>query len=238
MPSATAAIIVAAGNSRRMGFDKLFAPLGPRPVLAHSVYTFQASPDITEIIVVTSAENEPIIREWESHAPLTKLTAIVPGGRQRHHSVQAGLDQVSEGIEYVAVHDGARPLIDPQDLARCCQLAQEHGAAACARRITDTVKRVDGNHRVMGSVDRSNLWAMETPQVFERQLLQRCYEHVLRQDHLVTDEVSALELLGEKVILSENLKPNLKVTFPQDLEMATQLLQLAGSQISPEAPSH
>ncbi len=222
---ATAAIIVAAGQSRRMGFDKLFAPLGPRPVLAHSLHTFQQATCIDEIIVVTAKENESTLRHWAEEYALSKLTHIVPGGRQRHHSVQAGLEKVSDATGYVAVHDGARPLIAMGDLQRCWQLAQEHGAAACARRITDTVKRVDGHLRVMGSVDRTNLWAMETPQVFDYQRLLRCYAHVAEQDQLVTDEVSALELMGETVILSENLKPNLKITFPQDLEIAAHLLQ-------------
>lgn len=224
---ATAAIIVAAGQSRRMGFDKLFATLGPRPVLAHSLCTFQKAACIDEIIVVTAPENAPKLQEWASEEAWSKLAHVVPGGRLRHHSVQLGLEQVSDKEGFVAVHDGARPLIAESDLHRCWELAQEHGAAACARRITDTVKRVDGNHRVTGSVDRTNLWAMETPQVFSYPLLARGYAHVTSKNELVTDEVSALELLGEPVVLSENLKPNLKVTFPQDLELAAHLLRTA-----------
>lgn len=222
---ATAGIIVAAGQSRRMGFDKLFAILGQQPVLAHSLHTFQNASCIDEIIVVTAPGNAPMIESWVSEGGLTKLTQVVPGGQWRHHSVQRGLEAVSDKAGFVAVHDGARPLIAESDLLRCWHLAQTHGAAACARRITDTVKRVDGHHRVTGSVDRTNLWAMETPQIFDYQLLLRAYETVTQRGQLVTDEVSALESLGEPVILSETMKPNLKITFPQDLELAAHLLQ-------------
>jgi 2-C-methyl-D-erythritol 4-phosphate cytidylyltransferase len=220
----TAAIIVAAGQSRRMGFDKLFVSLGSYPVLLHSLHTFQRSTCIDEIIVVTAAENESVIKEWAARDGLTKLSKVVPGGRLRHHSVEAGLQGIAQDTNFVAVHDGARPLIADEDLERCWRLAQEHGAAACSRRITDTVKRVDGNHRVTGSVDRTNLWAMETPQVFDYELLRRAYKYVTCKNQLVTDEVSALQLLGEPVLLSENMKPNIKITVPHDLELAAHLL--------------
>lgn len=225
----TAAILVAAGQSRRMGFDKLFAELGDRSVLAHSLQTFEDSPCIDEIIVVTSEERRPTIEAWAKDYQWKKLSHVVLGGRLRHLSVLEGLKIVASTTEYVAVHDGARPLLAASDLERCCVLAKEHSAAACARKITDTVKRVDGNHRVTGSVDRTNLWAMETPQVFDLQLLLSAYDFVCKQDALVTDEVSAVELLGEGVYLSENLKPNLKITFPQDLELATHLLEIGKS---------
>ncbi|NCF92659.1 MAG: 2-C-methyl-D-erythritol 4-phosphate cytidylyltransferase [Verrucomicrobiaceae bacterium] len=223
----TAAILVAAGQSRRMGFDKLFAELGSTPVLAHSLRTFQKAGCIDEIIVVTSNDKLSMIADWTNDHGLTKLTRVIPGGSLRHLSVMEGLKAVHPKTKFVAVHDGARPLLAVSDLERCCKLAKTHGAAACARRITDTVKRVDGNHRVTGSVDRTNLWAMETPQIFDLQLLMNAYDFVCTQNALVTDEVSAAELLGEAVHLSENLKPNLKITFPQDLELATQLLAMS-----------
>ena len=218
-----------------MGFDKLFAELTGKAVLAHSLQTFQSASCIDEIVVATSEERVDLLRSWREPHSLSKLTQVVTGGRLRHHSVMEGLKALGGDVRYVAVHDGARPLIDQEDLARCLELAQKHGAAACARRITDTVKRVDGNHRVTGSVDRTNLWAMETPQVFDRKLLESAYEHVCKQDAVVTDEVSALELIGEPVHLSESLKPNLKITYPQDLELATHLLAAASGETEPSA---
>ena len=225
----TAAIVVAAGSSRRTGFDKLFAKLGPLPVLAHSLRTFQHLACIDEIVVVTAAENESLIKQWIAHDGLTKLSRIVPGGRLRQQSVLLGLRSVAPGTEVVAIHDGARPLIAGSDVVLCWSLAKEHGAAACARRITDTVKRANGNLRVTASVDRTNLWAMETPQIFDYELLMEAYEHISRHGLPATDEVSAVQSLGKPVVLSETLKPNLKITFPHDLAHAEHLLPFSKS---------
>ncbi|MEM7384667.1 MAG: 2-C-methyl-D-erythritol 4-phosphate cytidylyltransferase [Verrucomicrobiota bacterium] len=231
------AIIVAAGASRRMGFDKLFTTLGDRPVIAHTLQAFQSSPVINEIIVVTHPDRFEAIEKLQTDHGLDQITALIAGGRERHESVLNGLNALNEACDYVAIHDGARPLISQQDIAACMKIAKEHRAAACARRITETVKRADGNHRVTGSVDRTNLWAMQTPQIFERQLILDAYEAVSSKNLLVTDEVSAVEHFGESVILSQSHHPNLKITFPQDIDLATQLLpyqsnaQITGTRI-------
>lgn len=219
----TVAIIVAAGQSRRMGFDKLFAKLGQRPVIAHSIQSFEDSPVIDEILVVTSSERIFEIQQFQSYYQISKMTHVLAGGRERHQSVKIGLDHLPEKCTMVAVHDGARPLISLQDIARCWHLAAEHGAAACARRIADTVKRADAKQQVTGSVDRSNLWAMETPQIFALPLLRRAYESLEANGQGVTDEVSAVESLGETIMLADCIKPNLKITYPQDLELAERL---------------
>jgi 2-C-methyl-D-erythritol 4-phosphate cytidylyltransferase len=126
----------------------------------------------------------------------------------------------------VAVHDGARPLIHPSQISRCLAKARETGAAASARPVSETLKRADEAGRVCGSVDRSGLWIMETPQVFARPLLVQAYEAVLREGVLVTDEVSALERLGHPVWLVDNPTPNPKITWPPDLAVAERLLPL------------
>jgi 2-C-methyl-D-erythritol 4-phosphate cytidylyltransferase len=213
-----AAIVVAAGSSRRMGFDKLFADLDGAPVLARSLAAFRRHPEIAQVIAVTGAEHR------ERVAALGLAHQVVTGGAFRHLSVQAGLDAVAPGTTLVAVHDGARPLIDPSAISACLAEARKHGAAACARRITETVKRADESGRVIGAVDREGLWAMETPQCFALDLLRRAYQVVLDSDRIVTDEVSAVEALGETVHLVENRFPNLKITFPPDLEVARALL--------------
>ncbi len=220
-----AAIIVAAGQSRRMGFDKLFAPLGDRPVLAHAIQAFQDSHCIDEIIVVTSSERYDDVANLKDSYRLSKISHVVHGGRDRHHSVQEGLRLVSPECTMIAVHDGARPLICLEDIQRCADMATEHGAAACARKITETVKRADASRRVTGSIDRSNLWATQTPQIFDRELLLCAYQAVEAKNLLVTDEVSAVESLNEPVMLCQCTRPNLKITFPQDLEVATRLLE-------------
>ncbi len=213
------AIIVAAGSSRRMGFDKLFADLGGQPVVAHSIAAFLDHPEIGEVVVVGTEGNR------ERLSALTEGIRVVMGGSERHFSVANGLEAISDGAEIVAVHDGARPLIHPDTISATLRAAREQGAAACARRITDTVKRANPDGQVIAGVDREHLWAMETPQCFQVPLLREAYRQVLDAKETVTDEVSAVERLGKPVFLVENPHPNPKITFPADLEFAARLLR-------------
>jgi 2-C-methyl-D-erythritol 4-phosphate cytidylyltransferase len=222
----TSAIIVAAGSGTRMGFDKLLASLGGVPVILHTLRAFQACPEVDEIVVVASPDRQEVIQRLADDAGLTKLRAFVPGGAERHLSVWAGIQAVAAESDYVAVHDGARPLIHPAQISRCLAKARETGAAASARPVSETLKRVDEAGRVCGSVDRRGLWIMETPQVFARPLLVQAYEAVLQEGVLVTDEVSALERLGHPVWLVDNPTPNPKITWPPDLAVAERLLPL------------
>lgn len=209
------AIIVAAGSSRRMGFNKLLADLDGTSVIRRSVMAFATHHRITRVLVVTSS------REIEEE--IQDLAEVVPGGDERYHSVWNGLQAAGE-CALVAVHDGARPLIDAESISACLHEAAARSAAACARRIADTVKRADGENRVTEAIDRANLWAMETPQCFRTELLRKAYRTVLDQSLPVTDEVSAVEAIGEPVYLVENPRPNLKITWPGDLETAARLL--------------
>ena len=222
------AVIVAAGTSQRMGFDKLFADLAGRPVVAWSVAAFQACAAVDGIVLVTRPEKEAPFRELAQRWGWTKLRAILPGGPQRHLSVWNGLQTVADGDspEFVAVHDGARPLVTPGIIARCFDLAREAGAACCAAPISDTLKRADAHGRICGGVDRANLWAMQTPQIFDLPLLRRAYQAVLDAGEVVTDETSALERIGQPVALFNGGDFNLKITYPQDLELARHLLAL------------
>ncbi len=207
-----------------MGFDKLSAPLAGQPVLWHSLRAFSACPEIGHLIVVTSADRMDAIREMADTLPEGKPLDLVEGGAERHLSVWNGLQTLPDATKYVAIHDGARPLITVQAIELCLAAAREHGAASLAHRVADTLKRADAEGCVTGSVDRAGLWAMETPQTFRRHLILRAYEKVLAENLHVTDEVSTLQLLGEPVHLVENPTPNLKITFPQDLDTATALL--------------
>ena len=222
----TSAIIVAAGSGTRMGFDKLLASLGGAPVILHTLRAFQTCPEVDEIVVVASPDRQEVIQRLADDAGLTKLRAFVPGGAERHLSVWAGIQAVAAECDYVAVHDGARPLIHPSQISRCLAKARETGAAASARPVSETLKRADEAGRVCGSVDRSGLWIMETPQVFARPLLVGAYQAVLRDGVLVSDEVSALERLGHPVWLVDNPTPNPKITWPSDLAVAERLLPL------------
>ncbi|MGJ8656710.1 MAG: 2-C-methyl-D-erythritol 4-phosphate cytidylyltransferase [Akkermansiaceae bacterium] len=205
-------IIVAAGNSRRMGFDKLMAPLHGKPVLAHSLKTFLESPDVTEVILVSTSDR---LNELAISNDKLKLTS---GGQNRHDSVSNGIAAVSADAKFIAVHDGARPFITQEQIHRTLEAAQQHGAAASATRITDTVKRSNSENFATESISRDNLWAMETPQIFNAELLKKAYHHVETSGTLVTDEVSALELIGTPTYLVENPTPNTKITYPKDLD--------------------
>jgi len=220
----TAALIVAAGSSTRMGFDKLLAPLAGVPVILHTLRAFERCPDIAGIWIVSGGARAPAIRELA--AGLAKFRGLVPGGAERHLSVWNGLQALPAECELVAVHDGARPLIAPPQISRCIACAAASGAAASARRITETVKRADAAGLVTGSVDRAGLWIMETPQVFRLPLLKSACDAVIRRGALVTDEVSAVQEAGHAVQLVENSSPNPKITLPGDLETAAALREL------------
>jgi 2-C-methyl-D-erythritol 4-phosphate cytidylyltransferase len=219
------AILVAAGSSRRMGFDKLFAEIAGRPVIGHSILAFERTKSVDEIIVVTRQDRQSAIEEIVRCEKLKKVGAIVRGGEHRHDSVRAGLDQVSAAAKYVAVHDAARCLIEAEQIERVFEKCREAGAATLAEPIRDTVKRADSDLWVTGSVDRQQLYSMQTPQVFERKLLEEAYRLVAERKLTVTDEVSAVELLGHKVALVVNEEFNFKITYSRDLALADCVLR-------------
>src|SRR6202042_1126022 len=150
----------------------------------------------------------------------TKVRRVIDGGLQRHLSVWNGISQLSEGCEIVAVHDAARPLVSPELIGRSVTLARECGAVSLAAPIIETIKRADLEHNVTGSLDRSGLWAMQTPQVFRFDWLLDAYKRIVDSGRSVTDEVSALQESGYPVRLLQNTDWNVKITFPRDLKLA------------------
>ena len=216
------AVIVAAGSSRRAGFDKLAAPLAGVPVLRRSVDAFVAA-GCAAVVVVCPESRWREVGLADTVFPVPVLR--VDGGAERQNSVEAGLNALPEGTRYVAVHDGARPLITPQGICDCLAAAQQTGAAACAHPIVDTLKRADaGACSLPEKVSRDNLWGMETPQIFDLAMLRRAYACVAEQQLVVTDEVSAVEALGIATRLVQ-VGPNLKITLPGDLELAELIWQ-------------
>jgi len=220
----TTAIIVAAGTSRRMGFHKLEADLRGKPVLRWTIEAFDACDAVDDLLIVVSEATREMVLEWAEEGLFAKPIIISEGGAERHLSVHEGLKRLPEQADIVAVHDGARPLITPGQIARCIAKARECQAAACARPVTETLKRVDGRGVIAGNLDREGAWIMETPQVFDRTLLCRAYDCVVREGLLVTDEVSAVQQVGAKVFVVDNPQSNLKITYPADLELAAMLL--------------
>ncbi|NWK54221.1 2-C-methyl-D-erythritol 4-phosphate cytidylyltransferase [Verrucomicrobiaceae bacterium N1E253] len=220
-----AAIIVAAGSSRRMGFDKLLATLGSKAVLEHSIQAFLSCEDVEEIVVVCPKERFDAL-DLESLTSSGKKIRRVNGGRDRHDSVAAGLSLLEDNadIDYIAVHDGARPLIANSQISIVFHDAQIYRCSASARQVTETVKRANAEDVVIEAVDREQLWLMETPQIFQADLLKEAYQHVLSQGARVTDEVSALELIGCSTHLVPNPGPNPKITYPHDIVQAEKFL--------------
>ena len=214
------AIIVAGGSSQRMGFDKLFAVIAGEPVIAHAIRAFQRATSISEIVVVAREERHDEIRKISRDTGLKKVRAMVPGGKRRQDSVRAGLERIDPDAKYVAVHDAARPLITPEQIERAFGQCRIYGAAGLAQPVNDTLKRADADLLVVGSVDRHQLYAMQTPQIFELKLIQEAYRAVYAENILVTDEVSAVERLGYKVALVLDDDFNLKITYPRDLPVA------------------
>ena len=219
------AIIVAAGSSRRMGFNKLFAAIAGKPVIAHTIRAFERASSITEIIVVACEDRHDEIREMARDESFKKVRPIIAGGEHRQDSVRAGLDHVNVDAKYIAVHDAARPLITPEQIERVFEQCQTHGAGALAEPINDTIKRVDVDFVVAGSVDRHQLYAMQTPQIFERDLIEEAYRVINVGNVSVTDEVSAVERFGRKVVLVLNEDFNFKITYPRDLGLAEFVLK-------------
>lgn len=211
------AVIVAAGSSRRAGFDKLAALLDGVPVLRRSVDAFVSAGAAAVVVVCPPTR-------WEETGLASAAFPIpvlrVDGGAERQDSVAAGLAALPEGTRMVAVHDGARPLVTPAGIRACLEAAEETGAAACAHPVVDTLKRADARgYSLPEPVSREHLWGMETPQMFNLALLQRAYAHVTEQGLVVTDEVSAVESVGVSTRLVQ-VGANLKITLPGDLELA------------------
>ncbi|MDR1010372.1 MAG: 2-C-methyl-D-erythritol 4-phosphate cytidylyltransferase [Opitutaceae bacterium] len=213
--SRTAAILLAAGNSKRMQgavTDKVLAPLGGRPLFAHSVAAFMES-GVADFYVVTTRDQRQLTA-LSAYAPTP--TVFVRGGRERQDSVAAALEALPANIEHVFIHDCARPFVRPEQLVGLLKIVRREHAVVLARRVTDTIKEHSGEGRLK-TLDRTKLWAMETPQVFARDLITRAYARILGRALRITDDAAAVELLGHPVALLENPHPNPKLTTPADL---------------------
>ena len=213
--SRTAAILLAAGNSRRMGnivADKILAPLGGKPVFAHSAATFFRS-GVVDFFVVTYRDQRQLV-ELSAYAPTPSV--FVRGGTERQDSVAAALAELPDDISHVFIHDCARPLVREEQLIALYKIVRREGAVVLAHRVTDTIKEHRGEGRLR-TLDRSRLWAMETPQVFSRALICRAYARVAARKLTITDDAAAVEVLGHSIALLENHLPNPKLTTPADL---------------------
>ena len=217
------AVIVAAGSATRMGgIDKVMANLGGEPMIARTVRAFQNCDAITSIVIVT---REDLIRPISDLCrDMKKVAAVVAGGSSRQESVHLGLNALPKGMKLAAVHDGARPLISWQVIDRVVRAANTYGAAAPAIPVKDTIKVVEGR-LVKETPDRSSLMAVQTPQVFDFDLLRGALRKAEEDGAQVTDDCSAVERTGMRIKIVEGDERNLKVTTPMDLKIAELLLE-------------
>ena len=217
------AVIVAAGSASRMGgIDKVMAPLGGEPVILRTVRAFQETDAIREIVIVT--REDLIMPVSDLCAGLDKVKAVVVGGGSRQESVWLGLNALSKGMELAAIQDGARPLVTPALIDRTVRAAHSYGAAAPAIPVKDTIK-VEKSGLIESTPDRSTLRAVQTPQVFDFDLLRGALQKARNDGAEVTDDCSAVERLGMRIRLVEGEERNLKVTTPLDLKIAELLLE-------------
>jgi 2-C-methyl-D-erythritol 4-phosphate cytidylyltransferase len=223
----TSAVIVAAGRGTRMGpdVDKLFLEVAGRPVIAHTWDLFDRLPAVDHIVLVVRDGWQDAFAELARECRFRKPWQLAPGGKERQDSVWNGIHAVAPLTEIVAIHDGARPATPPAAIEQTIAAARRTGAAVTGQRVTDTIKESDGTARIARNVDRSRLWAVQTPQAFRLEVIRQALAAVRERGLLVTDDTAACELIGQPVELVENPQPNPKVTLPSDLPYLDWLLR-------------
>jgi 2-C-methyl-D-erythritol 4-phosphate cytidylyltransferase len=220
------AIIVAAGQGTRMGpgVDKLFLEVAGRPVVAHTWQRFNDAPGVDEIVMVVRDGMQSAFAELAREFKLSKPHRFAVGGAERQDSVWNGLEAVSPRAEIVAIQDGARPCTSQELIAATIAAALATGAAVAAQGVTDTIKESGDGQTIARHLDRSKLWAVQTPQTFRVEVIRRALAEVQRRGLHVTDDTAACELIGQPVRLVSGLRPNPKVTLPADLPYVGLLL--------------
>jgi 2-C-methyl-D-erythritol 4-phosphate cytidylyltransferase len=212
-----AAVVVAAGPSVRMsGVEKLFADIDGVPLLARTLAAFEACPAVNEVVVVANEENLTRARQLIEERGLRKVTRLCLGGVRRQDSVWEGLQQLA-GCDWVVIHDGTRPFVTAEMITQGLAEAREHGAAIAAVPLRDTVKMVNPDRLVRSTPNRSDMWIIQTPVVFRFALIVTAYRQAFGE---VSDDAMLLERQGQPVRVYQGSYDNLKITTPEDLELA------------------
>jgi 2-C-methyl-D-erythritol 4-phosphate cytidylyltransferase len=225
-----AAVIPAAGLGRRMQQDtpKTYLHLAGKPILIHTLEVFERVPEVHEVLVVVHPEDLEFCQEEVIDAyPLKKVLRLVPGGKERQDSVYHALKVLwkqAKELDIILVHDGVRPLVDPVQVGKVVAAARRYGGAILGIPCQDTLKRVNPKGEVLGTVDRRELWQIQTPQAFRAALLWRAYQQAMERGFYATDEAALVEALGESVVVVPGSPLNLKITTPDDLKIAEAIL--------------
>ena len=218
------AIIMAAGEGTRMksGVSKLLINLLDKPLIAYVLLAFQAVEAIENIIIVTKEQDILAMSDISAAFDISKVSSILTGGSTRQQSVMLGLAE-AKNAEIVVIHDGARPCITPKQITQTIEAAAEFGAAAIGYKVNDTLKLVE-NGLIIKTVDRQNLWQVQTPQVFKTALIRNAHQTGEEQGIMVTDDTALLEALGIPVHMVEGSSANIKVTTNADIAIAESIL--------------
>ena len=221
-------LIPAAGMGRRMGkaVAKQFLPLGDKPMLAHTLLAFQRTSEIDEIIPILSREDmEGCLRDIIEQYHITKVRTLVVGGKERQDSVMNGLQKLEKDASVVLVHDGVRPFVTPDMIRESIEPARKGECIAVGVPLKDTVKEVDDRQLVRHTLERSRLWAIQTPQAFPVKILKRAYEESYKHHVYGTDDATLVERAGGTVRVIMGSYENIKITTPEDLILAEEILK-------------
>lgn len=222
------AVIVAAGASTRMGVNKMLLEIGSMSVIARTLAAFEECDDVDEIILISAEANVEKFRTIVREGLISKVTNIARGGDTRQASVWIGVDLVNKNADYIAVHDGARCLIKPDQISAVIAAAKECGAAAAAVKSKDTVKIVDDNNYIIDTIDRDFAVQAQTPQIFERQLLLDAFRYAYENNFIGTDECTLVEAMGRRIKIVDGGYENIKLTTPEDVAIAREILTRRG----------
>lgn len=222
----TVAIVVAGGTGSRMNSDvpKQFMEVMGKPVIAYTINSLSKCNDIDEIIIVTLPDYIVYCKDIVDEFSFKKVSKIVSGGSTRQMSVYNGLKEIGDDVDIVAIHDGARPLIDSKTVCECIKTAARHGCCACGVKMKDTVKVADDNGIIQYTADREKLWQIQTPQVFKRDIICSLHEDAKDSSALATDDCMLAEQAGYEVRIVEGKYENIKITTPQDVYIMKGLL--------------
>jgi 2-C-methyl-D-erythritol 4-phosphate cytidylyltransferase len=226
--SKVTALIPAAGMGKRMGrkVAKQFLPLGDKPMLAHTLLVFQRSSDIDEIIPILSEEDmEHGLRDVIEAFHITKVKTLVVGGRERQASVFNGIQKLEKDAVVVLVHDGVRPFVTEEMIRECVNHARKGECVTVGVPLKDTIKEVDDHGVILQTLDRGRLWAIQTPQAFPVKVLRRAHEESFRKQFTGTDDAVLVERNGGKVRVIMGSYENIKITTPEDLSLAEEILK-------------
>ncbi len=222
-------LIVAAGSGKRMGANipKQFLPLCGRPVLAYTIETFERSPDIDEIIIVTNADNVDYVKN-EIAAPFKKVKKVVQGGSERQYSVFNGLKEISRDCGIVLIHDGVRPFVTSESIKNIIKETEIYGCCVLAVPVKDTIKICDKDGFIESTPDRAALWQAQTPQAFKYDIILRAHQTAEQDGFLGTDDSMLTERLGYKTKVVLGSYENIKITTPEDMEIGEKTIRKRG----------